>query len=436
MINMRKILLSIVVVFFISGLFIAVFSSGLVLAESVGDSWNSKSSMPQARGGLGVVVVGDKIYAVGGKTVEGFVGSNERYDPKLDTWVTLESMPTARAYFAIASYQNKIYCVGGLNAAGISSVTEVYDTASGSWSTKASLPVKGKNLQGHVVDGKIFVIEGYNLFMYEPNTDVWTKKTSIPANSLAGSVYVASAVIDSDIVVTSKTKVMIYDANTDTWREGTKPPSEISQGVSGATTGVCAPKRIYTIGAITTKEEWWQHGYNSQGSEREGQISPGYVTSIVPVVMVYDPVKGTWSNVNMGMNRVDFGVAVIDDILYVIGGYMILIGETSVTVDVNEFVAGVTYWGEYRVVSKQFVAPESVVGEPCSWNWQYVPVGYKVTTAGNVVSPSNHSPGESAGVELSLTAPIIAGLVLIVGIATTGLFFYFRKNTLKNGTSA
>ena len=425
---MNKLISLALIFIFICGSFTTVFSPVLASLEPVGGSWNSKSPMSQARGGLGVVAVDGKIYAIGGKTVEGFVGSNERYDPKADTWTVLESMPTARAYFAIAAYQGKIYCVGGLNANGVSSVTEVYDTDSDSWSFKTSLPVKGKNLQGAVVDGKIFVIESYNLFMYDPQVDLWTKKSNLPADSLVGSDSIASAVVDNTIIVTSKLNIIIYDYNTDTWSKGTKPPCEFSQGISGTTTGVCAPKRIYTIGTITTKEEWWEYG-------REDQISPGYVNSMVPIMMIYDPANHTWSNVNIVMNRVDFGVAVIDDILYVIGGYMVLLGETSVTVDVKEFVAGVTYWGEYRTVHKQLVAQESVVGNPCSWNWQYVPVGYKVTTTDDGTSSPNQRPDESTWFKLSLTVIIIAGLALIVGIATIGLFLHFKKRSLlKNVT--
>jgi N-acetylneuraminic acid mutarotase len=416
---------SILFIFLLIGSFLFVFSPiSFAAVNSVGDSWTVKSSMSQARGGLGVVVVGDKIYAVGGRTVEGFVGTTEQYDPKTDTWTAVKSMPAPRAYFAVAAYQGKIYCIGGLNNDGPCSVNEVYDTATDSWSVGASLPVKGKNLQGQMVDGKIFAIEGSNLFMYDPKVDVWSKKAGLPANVLSGSNSAASAVVDNNIVVTSKSKVVIYDVNTDIWCEGRKPPSEISQGVSGATVGVCAPKRIYTIGTIIKQEKWWPGLSN--------QVSPGSVTSILPIVEVYDPVKNVWSNVNVGMNRVDFGVAVVDDVLYVIGGYIITFGETIVTVDVEESAATLTPYNPFatKIVSRQFVAQESVVGDPCSSNWQYVPIGYHVTSSGNVVSPSNQIPDESTGFGLSSNMLLITGLVLIIGIALAGVFIYFRKSRM------
>ncbi|MDR2719984.1 MAG: hypothetical protein LBC03_04180, partial [Nitrososphaerota archaeon] len=89
-------------------MFNAALVSGLVT-----NSWSVKSSMSQARYGLGVVVLDDKIYAIGGYADDGVVGTNECYDPVSDTWAILASMPTPRACFAIAACQGKIYCMGG-----------------------------------------------------------------------------------------------------------------------------------------------------------------------------------------------------------------------------------------------------------------------------------------------------------------------------------
>jgi len=90
-----------------------IFSSVSSSSELVEDSWNTKTPMSQARSGLGVVAVDGKIYAIGGRTETGFVGTNECYNPKTDKWITLKPMPTPRRSFAIAEYQDKIYCIGG-----------------------------------------------------------------------------------------------------------------------------------------------------------------------------------------------------------------------------------------------------------------------------------------------------------------------------------
>ena len=63
--------------------------------------------MKQARYGLGVIAVDNKIYAIGGSTADSYpqfdadvlVGTTERYDPVSDTWVALKSMPTPKGLF-------------------------------------------------------------------------------------------------------------------------------------------------------------------------------------------------------------------------------------------------------------------------------------------------------------------------------------------------
>jgi len=78
-------------------------TSAFSSADLVGDSWVSKASMRQERYGLGVVAVNGRIYAIGGTTEKGAVGTNEEYDPAADTWVLKMPMPTPRNYFAIAA---------------------------------------------------------------------------------------------------------------------------------------------------------------------------------------------------------------------------------------------------------------------------------------------------------------------------------------------
>ncbi|MDR2699909.1 MAG: hypothetical protein LBC12_03750 [Nitrososphaerota archaeon] len=138
---MNKIASFLLIPFFINGLFATAFSpvsaSDLTSASDLADeSWSTKMPMNQARAGLGVVAVDGKIYAIGGQADDGFVGTNERYDPKTGKWVNLKPMPTQRVDFAIAAYRGKIYCIGGESREGVYSGVEVYDVATDSWSAK------------------------------------------------------------------------------------------------------------------------------------------------------------------------------------------------------------------------------------------------------------------------------------------------------------
>ncbi|MCL2288400.1 MAG: hypothetical protein FWC33_04405 [Candidatus Bathyarchaeota archaeon] len=379
---MNKFVPFMLIFFFISGSFVTAFNP--VLAETVGDHWNTKASMNRARANLGVAVVDGKIYAIGGYTVEDnnfvavFVGTNECYDPVSNTWVTLEPMPTPRAGFAIATYQGKIYCIGGDNSAeegmpnGLCS-NEFYDPITDSWSSKSDAPFFGP-VQAAVVNGKIFVTQVHKLFMYDPVTDVWTKKTSMPQGYAAYLVVVDNKLLAIYSASVSgfgdapfANFVMLYDPKTDTWREKTRSDTFDYKGTHlgvsfavGATTDHYAPQKIYFIGGKNT--------------------------------IVYNPVNDSWSTAKaIPTQRYSAGVAVVDDTLYVIGG-----GKTHT----NSLLSILFGWSRFEAFS---------VTE------QYIPLNY----SGNA-SPTSKPFLDDIGVAVIF-------LTIIGIIAIMGVFFYFKK---------
>jgi N-acetylneuraminic acid mutarotase len=411
--SMNKLIAVILLLFFISGSFVTALNS-VSASELVEDSWNIKESMREPRSGLGVVAVDGKIYAIGGDNF----GTSERYDPKTDTWTTLAPMPTPQSNFAIATYQGKIYCISstlydpdpqpfGVGEAGtkplpvsssayIIGVNEVYDTVTNSWGTKTPPPISSNNIKAHVVGEKIFILgitemgstmSKLALVMYDPVTDVWTKKPSIPTD-IATSMYdFVLAVVDDKLFVigsfygktsngftTLASKVIVYDTKFDVWKEvNSAPMGMVYDAATGVTTGFFAPQKIYFFEETRTD--------------------------------VYDPITNTWSTAEpMSTPRRMFGVAVVDDLLYAIGGYTLNFPDYSSTIFINEV---------------------------SSANEQYVPVGY-----GNVLplGPSPSSNGNSPFVSseslwVFLTGSVVGIIVLIVCVVV-GLFFIskLRKN--------
>lgn len=281
-----------------------------------GDFWTSKAPMHIARNGLGVAVVDGKIYAIGGSTengenvnIGGFVSTNEEYDPTTDTWTLKASMPTPRAFLAVTAYQSKVYCFGGITAYNletgitITTANEVYDPATNSWAKKAPLPMARASRQASVVDGKIYLIDRlYNgssfeirIQIYDPATDSWVVKFSLPT----GPISDVSAVFNKKIYFTSAywAETEIYDTQTGNWSFGAPPPSAVYSGAAGTTSGAFALKRAYFFGL-------------------SGLMGQGAMPN-----RIYDPKTGNWTlGVQVPTNRMNFGVAVINDILYVIGG--------------------------------------------------------------------------------------------------------------------
>jgi N-acetylneuraminic acid mutarotase len=280
------------------------------------DFWTTKTPMP-TENGIQAAVVNGKIYVIGGSNN---YTSNPvyEYDPETNNWATKKPVPIPRDSFAIAACQNKIYVIGGTSGWSSSSTSiktglnEVYDPETDTWETKTSMPIKRYQIGANAVDGKIYVIGGRTGGMYttvalnevyNPETDTWTTKEPIPYPV----VSYASAVVDNKIYViggqdeyhesVNLNFTQIYDPETDTWSQGAQTPVAIWQAAAGATTGTMAPKRIYVLGG--------EGGFADP-------LDQNYI---------YDPKTDDWTTgTPIPTPRINPAVGVVDDLIYVIGG--------------------------------------------------------------------------------------------------------------------
>jgi len=284
--------------------------STLPLVSAVEDSWTTMEPMPTAERGLGAAVVNGKIYAIGSNV-------NYEYDPATDTWTTKSSMTTARSGFGIAVYQDRIYVIGGRYGIypndTVTGVNEVYNPATDTWETKTSMPTSRVGAHANAVDDRIYLISGktggpYSVVtlneVYDPETDTWTTKEPIPypVNSYA------SAVVDGKIYVIGGQDeyhdpmnldlTQIYDPETNTWSQGTPIPAATIDASAGVTTGTLAPERIYVMGGDESFLESSDQNY------------------------VYDPHADVWNaGTPIPTPRFNPAVAVLNDLVYVIGGF-------------------------------------------------------------------------------------------------------------------
>jgi N-acetylneuraminic acid mutarotase len=291
--------------------------------ETPAGSWIQKTSMSQARRGLGVALVNNRLYAIGGTTSEshstqaildGSPRVNEEYDPVTDTWTLKTPIPSSRYNFAIAACQNKIYVIGGvvgtkkiegqfLDILVLTNLTQVYDPATDNWETKAPMPAKSEGLTANVVNDKIYLMSGKTVFIYNPDEDFWTTKEL----AMDTTDYAFSAVVDDRIYLLSESSkpLAIYDVVNDSWSQGTPAPAVSIYGSAVATTGVMAPKRVYVLGV----EPYVSSLHESMDADSRR------------VTYSYDVESDSWlADVTMPTYRYDFGVAVINDTVFVIGG--------------------------------------------------------------------------------------------------------------------
>lgn len=289
------------------------------LVKTHPNSWITKSPIPKEDIGYKAAMEYAAIYVIGNS-------SNYVYDPATDKWTAKTPMPTPRSDFALVACQNKIYVIGGNNGSDLErnfqssySVNEMYDPITDTWSTKASMPTNRSQMNAETVNGRIYVMGGRSggLYsttniteIYDPATDSWTQGSPMP---YPVTDY-ASAVIDNKIYVIgghdeylkphpilpedmAVSFTQIYDPTTGNWSQGTPIPVYTWQAAAAATTGVISPKRIYVIGG---REDGPTASTNNY---------------------VYDPAANTWTEAApMPYRRYLPAIGVFDDILYVVGG--------------------------------------------------------------------------------------------------------------------
>jgi N-acetylneuraminic acid mutarotase len=316
----KKLLSMLIISCIILSIFATSIPKGASEDTTAQNSWVEKAPMPQARADLGLAVVNGKIYAIGGqvlvhqdstRTESKVVGTNEEYNPLSDNWAEKAPMPIPSSNFATAVYQGRIYCIGG----GVSDFfnsskgtwetnitqgfNQVYDPTTDKWENKTAAPLPQISALAHLVNGKIYFTNGYPnrnvMQVYDPSTDKWEATIQMPF-----SAATTSGSFNDKIYFFGNAMTKIYDPQANTWSNGAPPLAGFFKGALGATTGIMAPERAYIF-------------YNPVNAPN----SSLYLTQ------VYDPNNGSWTvGANMLSQRQDFSVAVVDDVIYVIGGYI------------------------------------------------------------------------------------------------------------------
>lgn len=159
------------------------------------NDWIQGIEIPQERrrGGAGLVVHNDKFYILGGNTIGhngGYVSWFDTYDPASGEWTILSDAPHARDHFHATLVGDKLYAIGGRLSGGDGGVfaplvaeVDVYDFNSGSWSTlNTNIPTPRAAPGIATFDNKIFVMGGegsdvgpaYDIVeIFDPTEGVW-----------------------------------------------------------------------------------------------------------------------------------------------------------------------------------------------------------------------------------------------------------------------
>jgi hypothetical protein len=157
--------------------------------------WIQGPRIPRPRGAGGVVVYNEKFYVMGGNTIGhagGFVSWLDEYNPQTGQWKILSDAPEARDHFHAAVVGDKLYAAGGRRTArndwfgDVVAKVDVYDFTRGEWlsfNLPDDLPVPRAGTATAVFDDQIVIMGGESLsqdvahndvHVLDPNTGTWS----------------------------------------------------------------------------------------------------------------------------------------------------------------------------------------------------------------------------------------------------------------------
>jgi N-acetylneuraminic acid mutarotase len=248
--------------------------------------WIPRAPLPAARQfPNGAAVINGKIYVAGGLTVLGPTKSLYVYDVASNSWATKAPMPIRSHGGAAAAIDGKLWVLATPAGEGgfYTNPTRLfrYDPATDSWSEREPAPRPHHRAAVGVINGKIYVAGGMTntlrndvtyqydpeplagLDVYDPATNVWTSKRSIPtarwgaaAGVIDGKLYIAGGMgIDYSVL----SAMEMYDPATNTWAARAKmltPRAGTGAAVVGGMLHVLGGTSGPDTGALKTNEAY------------------------------------------------------------------------------------------------------------------------------------------------------------------------------------
>ncbi len=238
------------------------------------------------------------------------------------------------------------YAVGGFFRPGAGNLIAVqaYEPRTNTWIPKTSLPVPRADMAVGVIDKTMYVVGGavpcdteQTLEAYNPGTDTWITRAPIPTPRCRP----VAGVVDGILFVVgegSNPVVEAYDPKTNTWASRAPIPTPRYGAAAGVIDGI-----LYVVGGLGTgrdldaydpKSNIWSkkspmptsRAYLGVGvvDGRLYAVGGGtgpFQNDLLATVEAYDPKSDSWSAAPpMPTARKELGIAVVDDVLYAFGG--------------------------------------------------------------------------------------------------------------------
>ncbi|XP_005802924.2 kelch-like protein 31 [Xiphophorus maculatus] len=177
-----------------------------------GATWRHLTQLPAKSFNQCVAVMDGFLYVAGGEDqndarnqAKHAVSTLSRYDPRFNTWLHLASMRQRRTHFSLSASGGRLFAIGGRNVEGLLATTESYLPASNTWQMKAPMEVpRCCHSSATLPSGDILVTGGYiscaysrSVARYRMESDTWTEQAPMEtprgwhcSATLGGRVYV------------------------------------------------------------------------------------------------------------------------------------------------------------------------------------------------------------------------------------------------------
>uniref|UniRef100_A0A667X5N0 Kelch-like family member 43 n=1 Tax=Myripristis murdjan TaxID=586833 RepID=A0A667X5N0_9TELE len=177
-----------------------------------GATWRHLSQLPAKSFNQCVAVMDGFLYVAGGEDqndarnqAKHAVSTLSRYDPRFNTWLHLASMRQRRTHFSLAATGGRLFAIGGRNVEGLLATTESYLPSSNTWQMRAPMEVpRCCHSSATLPSGDILVTGGYincaysrSVACYNVETDSWSEKAPLEtprgwhcSATVGGKVYV------------------------------------------------------------------------------------------------------------------------------------------------------------------------------------------------------------------------------------------------------
>ncbi|HKQ75319.1 MAG TPA: kelch repeat-containing protein [Blastocatellia bacterium] len=210
----------------------------------------------------------------------------------------LAPVPSVRQEISTAVLNGKIFVIAGFNSSGgNTSAVDVYDPQSNTWSPAAALPIATNHNAAAVAAGKLYAFGGTSTrtFVYNPQTNSWS---DVAPMRFQHANTPAVGVINDKIYVAggngpnmNQTELEVYDPAMNAWTQLTSMSVPRNHTAGGVING-----KFYVVGG------------------RPGDTAAG-------ALEVYDPATNGWTRLaNMPTGRSGIGAGVVNGELYVFGG--------------------------------------------------------------------------------------------------------------------